>query len=124
MAVVYDVGSALLDRILIMVKSKASKSKNKSSIRSSVWIISSIIQSLALVMITGFLPSFYMLEYVIVALLVIGYIFLTKATIDIVTGKITDKDTIRGIQSIHWILTFIGILIVSAWFSLISSLRF
>jgi len=108
-----------------MVKNnRIQTNKNRSSLQTSAWVVSLIIQLVALMFIGIVVFSFGVVGIGIVALLAVGYALLVMRTAQLVKGKITDEDSISTLTAIHLVVFIVSILVIAIFLAFYYGTRF
>ena len=100
------------------------KSKNKSSIRSGAWVVSLMAQLVAIGIIGIIALSFGAVWIGLVGLLAVGFIFLTKSTIKLIKGKITDADLISTLTALHLVAFVLSCFVIAIFLAFYTGTKF
>lgn len=105
-------------------RKSARQDKNKSSIRSGAWTVSLIAQLVAIGITVIIALSFGPIWIGLVALLAVGFMFLTKSTIELIKGKITNTDSISTLTAFHLVAFVLSCFVIAAFLAFYTGTKF
>jgi hypothetical protein len=97
-----------------MVKNRT-QTKNKSSLRSSAWVASLVVQLIALIFVGIIALSFGVAGITVIALLAAGYTLLVMRTSQLIKGKLTDEGSISTLTAIHLVIFVVSMMIIAVF---------
>lgn len=110
---------------LIVMKNKITqKNKNKSSLRSGVWAVSLLTQLVAIGIIGIIAFSFGVVGVIITGAVAVGYLFLAKATIGLLKGRVTDADSISTLTALHMVAFVLSFFVIGTFCAFYFGMKF